>query len=206
MKYPETRRVDQVDEYLRREGARSVSLARGRRPRVARSRRVGEERERSCPRVSWTPFRNGQQSKSGSPSCGTTSATRRPSQKGGKYFYSKNDGLQNQAVLYVADSYKAEGRVLIDPNKWSKDGTVALSSLQRQRRRPLLAYARSEAGSDWQQIYVLDVETGKELDEPLEVGRASATSIGTKTAAASTTPAIPSRRRASSIRPPRSTR
>ena len=49
-----------------------------------------------------------------------------PWQEGGRYFYSKNDGLQNQSVLYVADSYKGEGRVLIDPNKWSADGTLAL--------------------------------------------------------------------------------
>ena len=90
-------------------------------------------------------------------------------QKGGKYFYSKNDGLQNQSVLYVADSYKAEGRVLIDPNKWSKDGTIALSSYgpSDDGRLPGV-YARSEAGSDWQQIHVIDVETGKQLDDPLK--------------------------------------
>ncbi len=49
-----------------------------------------------------------------------------PRQEGGKYFYSKNDGLQNQSVLYVADRYDAEGRVLVDPNTWSEDGTIAL--------------------------------------------------------------------------------
>ena len=51
-----------------------------------------------------------------------------PMEEGGKYFYTKNDGLQNQSVLYVADTYKGEGRVLIDPNKWSQDGTIALSA------------------------------------------------------------------------------
>ena len=54
-------------------------------------------------------------------------------QKGGKYFYLKNDGLQNQPVLYVADSYKAEGRVLVDPNTWTKDGTIAMSAFQPER-------------------------------------------------------------------------
>jgi prolyl oligopeptidase len=91
-----------------------------------------------------------------------------PRQEGGKYFYQKNDGLQNQAVLYVADSYSAAGRVLIDPNKWSEDGTVALSSSSPSEDGRYLAYARSEAGSDWQQVFVLDLETGKELDEPLK--------------------------------------
>jgi prolyl oligopeptidase len=91
-----------------------------------------------------------------------------PTHEGGKYFYSKNDGLQNQAVLYVADTYSGEGRVLIDPNQWSEDGTIALSSFSPSEDGRYLAYARSEAGSDWQQVFVLDVETGKILDEPLK--------------------------------------
>src|SRR5262245_13915651 len=69
-----------------------------------------------------------------------------PLEKGGKYFYSKNDGLQNQSVLYVADSYKADGRVLIDPNKWSKDGTIALSGYSATDDARYLAYARTESG------------------------------------------------------------
>ncbi len=56
-----------------------------------------------------------------------------PVEKGGKYFFLKNDGLQNQAVLYVADSYKDEGHVLIDPNTWSKDGTIAMASFNATR-------------------------------------------------------------------------
>ena len=91
-----------------------------------------------------------------------------PTEKGGKYFYSKNDGLQNQAVLYVADSYKAEGRVLIDPNKWTEDGTIALSGYDVTDDGRYMAYAREEAGSDWQQVYVLEVATGKQLDDQLK--------------------------------------
>ena len=91
-----------------------------------------------------------------------------PSEKGGKYFYSKNDGLQNQSVLYVADSYKAEGRVLIDPNKWSADGTIALSSTSVTDDARLLAYSRTEAGSDWQQIFVMEIESGKQLDDTVK--------------------------------------
>jgi prolyl oligopeptidase len=91
-----------------------------------------------------------------------------PQQEGGKYFYSKNDGLQNQPVLYVADSYGDEGRVLIDPNDWSDDGTIALSSYVPSEDGRYVAYSRSEAGSDWREIYVLDVETGERQDEPLK--------------------------------------
>jgi prolyl oligopeptidase len=91
-----------------------------------------------------------------------------PSQTAGKYFYMKNDGLQNQAVLYVADDYKSAGRVLIDPNKWSEDGTVALGFTHESDDAKYLAYAKKEAGSDWSTVYVMEIESGKELDDKLE--------------------------------------
>jgi prolyl oligopeptidase len=91
-----------------------------------------------------------------------------PTAEGGKYFYLKNDGLQDQDVLYVADSYDAEGRVLLDPNKWSKDGTIALGGFAASNDGRRLGYTRSEAGSDWQQIHVLDVESGEPLPDQLK--------------------------------------
>jgi prolyl oligopeptidase len=91
-----------------------------------------------------------------------------PTQTAGKYFYFKNDGLQNQSVLYVADDYKSEGRVLIDPNQWSEDGTVSLGTLDESDDAKYLAYGRQEAGSDWSTIYVMEVESGKQLDDKLE--------------------------------------
>ena len=91
-----------------------------------------------------------------------------PTQQGGKYFYQKNDGLQNQSVLYVADRYDAEGRVLVDPNEWSADGTVAMRSFAVSDDGRYLAYARADAGSDWQQIYVLDIEKNELLEEQLK--------------------------------------
>jgi prolyl oligopeptidase len=94
-----------------------------------------------------------------------------PRQEGGKYFYLKNDGLQNQSVLYVADRYDAEGRVLVDPNIWSEDGTVAMRAFAASDDGRFLAYARADAGSDWQQIYVLDVDTGKLLEDHLKWAR-----------------------------------
>ncbi len=91
-----------------------------------------------------------------------------PTKEGKYYFYSKNDGLQNQSVFYVADSVKDEGRVLLDPNKLSKDGTVALSGMAISDDGKLLAYGLSGAGSDWQTWHFRDVETGKDLPDVLE--------------------------------------
>jgi len=91
-----------------------------------------------------------------------------PSARGGRYFYSHNDGLQNQSVLYVANSADAEGRVLLDPNTLSEDGTVALSGYAISDDGALMAYGLSSAGSDWQEWRVRDVETGKDLDDHLK--------------------------------------
>jgi prolyl oligopeptidase len=91
-----------------------------------------------------------------------------PSQVAGKYFFRKNDGLQNQSVLYVMDSRDAEPRVLIDPNSWSKDGTIALGNTAVSPDAKYLAYAVSEAGSDWETYKVLDVTTAKPLADELK--------------------------------------
>jgi prolyl oligopeptidase len=96
-----------------------------------------------------------------------------PTAEAGKYFYLKNDGLQDQAVLYVADNSAGEGRVLLDPNKWSKDGTVALAEYAPSPDGKLLAYARSEAGSDWQQIFLVEVATGQQRPDQLKWARFS---------------------------------
>ncbi|MBC7798452.1 MAG: S9 family peptidase, partial [Pyrinomonadaceae bacterium] len=91
-----------------------------------------------------------------------------PFKEGKRYFYFKNDGLQNQSVLYVADSIEGQGRVLLDPNTLRTDGTVALSGLSVSEDGNTLAYGLSQAGSDWQEWFVRDVSTGKDLSDKLE--------------------------------------
>jgi prolyl oligopeptidase len=91
-----------------------------------------------------------------------------PSKHGGRYFWSKNNGLQNQFVLYVQDSLGAEPRLLLDPNTWSKDGTIALAGTAVSDDGRLLAYGTAEAGSDWNVWHVLDVSTGKPLGDELK--------------------------------------
>ncbi|MDR1755854.1 MAG: prolyl oligopeptidase family serine peptidase [Culturomica sp.] len=90
-----------------------------------------------------------------------------PIKKNGRYYFFKNDGLQNQSVLYVQDTPEAEPRVLLDPNTLSEDGTVALNSITFSKEGKYLAYLISRSGSDWQEIFVLDLESGKLLPDHL---------------------------------------
>jgi prolyl oligopeptidase len=83
----------------------------------------------------------------------------------GKYFLFKNDGLQNQDILYVADKPDGTERVLLDPNTLRADGTAALSGLSVDRSAKLLAYAIAQAGSDWSEWHVREISTGKDLPD-----------------------------------------
>jgi prolyl oligopeptidase len=91
-----------------------------------------------------------------------------PWQEGGRFFFSKNDGLQNQSVYYWTDDLAAEPKVMIDPNALSDDGTTAVSSLAISRDGKLLAYALSDAGSDWKRWKVRDIASGKDHGDLLE--------------------------------------
>jgi prolyl oligopeptidase len=91
-----------------------------------------------------------------------------PVKRGNKYFYLRNDGLQNQFVLYVTDSLKDTGRVLLDPNQLSKDGTIALSGFSISDCGKFLAYGLSSGGSDWQEWRIRDVETGKDFPDVIK--------------------------------------
>jgi prolyl oligopeptidase len=90
-----------------------------------------------------------------------------PSRQGGRYYYLKNDGLQNQSVLYVQETLDSEPRALIDPNAWSADGTVALAGLSFSDDGRYLAYGVQDGGSDWRIWRILEIETGRVLDEEL---------------------------------------
>lgn len=90
-------------------------------------------------------------------------------QKEGDYFLTyKNDGLQNQSVLFVQKGLNGKPEVLIDPNKLSSDGTVALQATAFSKGQKYFAYAVSASGSDWQEIYILDFATRTLIKEKLE--------------------------------------
>ncbi len=88
-----------------------------------------------------------------------------PQKKGAHYFYSRNSGLQNQSVLYVRDTLDGQGRVLIDPNGWSQDGATALGEWAPSEDGTRLLYSIQDGGSDWRTSKVLDVATGKETGD-----------------------------------------
>src|SRR4051794_4611504 len=91
-----------------------------------------------------------------------------PEKKGGRYFYTHNTGLQNQAVLFVRESVEGEGRVLVDPNPWSKDGATALAEWEPNEQGTKLLYAVQDGGTDWRTLHVRDVKTGKDLPDEIK--------------------------------------
>ena len=91
-----------------------------------------------------------------------------PFRRGEYFFFFKNDGLQNQAVLYVQKGLDGAPEVLLDPNKFSEDGTAQLSAFSLSRDGKYAAYAISSGGSDWQEFYVLEVATRKTLSDRLK--------------------------------------
>src|SRR5881398_2047532 len=90
-----------------------------------------------------------------------------PFHKAGRYFFFKNDGLQNQSVLYKQASRTADPETLLDPNLLSQDGTVALSTLALSEDGRLLAYGTSASGSDWEEFHVRDIATARDRSDHL---------------------------------------
>jgi len=90
-----------------------------------------------------------------------------PVERGGRYFYTGNSGLQNQSPLYVRDSLDAEPRLLIDPNEWADDGATALSGWVPSPDGSKLLYSVQDGGTDWRILHVLGVETGEQLSEEI---------------------------------------
>jgi len=85
-----------------------------------------------------------------------------PYRKGKRYFWSRNDGLQNQSVIYTAPTFDGDPKVVLDPNTLSADGTVALSGMSVSPNGKLVAYGLSSSGSDWQEYHVREIDSGEE--------------------------------------------
>ena len=98
-----------------------------------------------------------------------------PFKEGGRYFYSRNDGLQNQAVLYTMKTLADVPRMLLDPNTLAADGTVALAGLAVSPNGKHLAYSTAASGSDWNEIKVRDIETGTDTTDHIKWVKFSST-------------------------------
>jgi prolyl oligopeptidase len=91
-----------------------------------------------------------------------------PKQSGDKYFFFMNDGLQDQSVLYMAENLDAEPQVVLDPNTFSEDGSVALAGYEISNNGKYLAYSISRGGSDWREIYIKDLKTMEKLEDEVK--------------------------------------
>ena len=167
LKYPETKQIDHVDEM---HGVKVADPYRWLEDDVRQSKEVADwvaaENKVTSAYLSALPQRDAikkrltelwNYEKFGS-----------PFKAGGRYFYFKNDGLQNQSVLYKLESLNADPVVFIDPNSWSKDGTVALGSTAFSDDGRYVAYSVAEAGSDWNTWRIIEVETGRLLADELK--------------------------------------
>jgi len=91
-----------------------------------------------------------------------------PFKKGDYYYFFKNDGLQNQSILYRQKNLDGDPETFLDPNTLSEDGTVALSGVYFSKNSRYMAYSISRAGSDWTEFFVMDTETGQNLNDHLQ--------------------------------------
>ena len=117
----------------------------------------------------------------------------------GKWLFYKNDGLQNQSVLYIMDRLGDEknARVFLNPNQLSSDGTVALKGIYFSHNGKYATYSISRSGSDWQEFYVMDVKTGKLLDDHINWAKFSGASC--KVMVSTTVPTMLHRKDMSSV-------
>ncbi len=164
MNYPQTKKINQTDDY---HGTSVADPYRWLENDTASDTRVWVEAENKVTFdfLKKIPFRD--QIKKRLEEIWDYPKYSAPFKKGDYYFFYKNDGLQNQATLYFQKGLKSEPKVFIDPNSLSKDGTVALSGVFFSRDHKLCAYMVAESGSDWNRIYVLDVETQKKLTDEI---------------------------------------
>jgi prolyl oligopeptidase len=165
IEYPKTRRVDQVDDY---HGTKVEDPYRWLEDDHSEETRAWVEAEN---RVTFDylsklpqrePLRGRLTELWNYPRYGT------PFHKKNRYFFFKNDGLQNQSVLYRQESETGNPEVLLDPNLLSEKGTAALSSLAVSEDGSKIVYGIATAGSDWQELRVRDVATGQDLPDRLQ--------------------------------------
>ncbi len=167
MQYPETRKIDHMDEYF---GEQVPDPFQWLENDVRESKEVKDwvdrQNELTFRYIEKLPGRK--QIESRLTKLWDYEKYGAPFKQGGRYYYTKNDGLQNQDVVYQMDSLDGTPKVLIDPNLWSQDGTVALGGLAFSDDGKHVAYGIQESGSDWRTWRVMNIASGAILDDKIE--------------------------------------
>ena len=175
LKYPQTKRGDVVDDY---HGTKVADPYRWLEADVRESKEVAEwvaaENEVTFAYLKEIPEREA--IKKRLTELWNFEKVSPPFRAGPRYVFAKNDGLQNQYVYHTLDKLDGEPKLLLDPNTWSKDGTVALAGMAFTDDGKLMAYGVSESGSDWSTWKVLNVESRKELGDEIRWTKFGATS------------------------------
>lgn len=167
MAYPTTQRVDQTDDFFGTEVADPYRwLEDDVRKSDAVRQWVEAENNVTFAHINKLPFR--EQIETRLTQLWDYEKYGTPLQRGKYYYYFKNDGLQNQNVFYQLPSLDAEPTVLIDPNTWSDDGTIALGGMAFSHEGDLVAYGVQDAGSDWRTWHVMNVTTKEKLGDELK--------------------------------------
>jgi len=163
--YPKTKKVDQVDEYF---GVQVADPYRWLEDDNSKETAEWVKAENAVTQeyLNAIPFRQGIIDRL--TEIWNYPRFRTPEKKGNLYYFRKNDGLQNQDVLYVMEGEDGTPEVVLDPNTLSEDGTAALSSWNLSKDGKYMGYLIARAGSDWQEIYVMNLETGETLEDHIE--------------------------------------
>ena len=173
IKYPETKKVNQTDDYF---GVKIEDpyrwLENTDSPEVKSW--VEEQNKVTFSYLEQIPYRN--KIKQRLTEIWNYPKYSQPFKAGSNYFFFKNNGLQNQDVLYIQKDLDSEPEEFLDPNTFSDDGTIALTGTFDSPDGKYLAYSVSKSGSDWQEFYVMDTETKKKLDDNIKWSKFSGAS------------------------------
>ena len=165
IQYPETKKVDQKDVYFGVEVNDPYRWLENDKSQETEAW-VKAQNEVTFSYLSKIPYRD--KIKERLTSLWNFETMQAPFKKAGKYFFFKNNGLQNQDVLYMQNSLTDEPKILLDPNTLSEDGTVSLGGYSVSNDGKYLAYQISKGGSDWNEIFIKEIETGKDLEDHIK--------------------------------------
>ncbi|MBA3466579.1 MAG: S9 family peptidase, partial [Gemmatimonadaceae bacterium] len=163
--YPNTRKVDQVDVYF---GEKVADPYRWLEEENAAetAKWVDEQNKVTFAYLEKIPYRGAVKARLGQ--LFNYARYGAPSRKGDYYTFSKNTGLQNQSVLYIQKGLDGEAEVLLDPNKFSTEGTTQLAGFSRSKNGRYAAYGMSSGGSDWREFRVMEIQSRKQLTDVIK--------------------------------------